>query len=79
MRFIIENKQNSSFINKNCDICGKSELVLSSLKLSCGYGSKYDGETLTIKICSSCSDKVYNFIKQERIGNNHNSSKSKGH
>ncbi len=56
--------QNHSFINKNCDICGKSELVLSSLKLSCRYGSKYDGEELTLNICVNCADKLYEIINK---------------
>ena len=58
------NIQNHSFINQNCDVCGKSELVLSTLNFNCNYGSKYDGEELILKICGNCTDKIYNFIKQ---------------
>jgi len=62
------NTQNRSFINKNCDICGKSELVLSTLNLCCNYGSKNDGEELTLTICGSCADKIYKTISvKEKI------------
>ena len=54
--------QNRSSINKNCEICGKSELVLSTLKLCCNYGSKNDGEELTLKVCGSCTDRIYKAI-----------------
>lgn len=73
------NTQNHSFINKNCDICGKSELVLSTLNLCCNYESQNDGEELTLKVCGTCTDKIYNFIKQNRGDKNNNCSKSKGH
>lgn len=56
------NIQNLNFINKNCDVCGRSELVLSSLNLSCNYGSKYDGKELTLGLCGSCADKYYEHI-----------------
>lgn len=55
--------QNHSFINKNCEICGKSELVLSSFNLCCNYGSKNDGEELTLNICGDCADKIYQTIQ----------------
>lgn len=52
-----------SFINKKCEMCGKNDLLLSELRLTCNYGSKYDGERMTIDICGNCADKIYNLIQ----------------
>ena len=60
------NTQNPSFINKNGNICGKSKLVLSTLNLCCNYDSKNNGEELTLKVCSVCINKIYNFIRHVR-------------
>ena len=58
--------QNHSFINKNCEICGKSELVLSTLKLCFNFGSKNDGEKLTLNICGDCADTIYETIQRRK-------------
>ena len=46
-----------------CDICGNNELALSEINLRCGYGSIYDGETLTLSVCGDCMDRIYNTIR----------------
>ena len=61
---IFTEKQNNSFINKNCEICGHTDLVLSSIQLCCNYGSKYDGEQITLNVCSNCADRIYKFITE---------------
>lgn len=52
-------EQNYGFI---CEICGETDLVMSSLKLSCNYGSNYDGTDLTLSICGNCADRFYKYI-----------------
>lgn len=61
-QIIFYERQNDSFINKNCEICGYNDLVLSSVNLSCNYGSKYDGGRIKLNICSNCADRIYKFI-----------------
>lgn len=56
--------QNADFIFEKCFICDNADLVMSELKLTCNYGSKHDGETVTINICSDCADIIYNNIKE---------------
>ena len=60
--------QNSDFINKKCKMCGKEELALSVIELSCGYGSLNDGENIRLNICGECADKVYSLIKNQYKG-----------
>ena len=57
------NKQNRSFIHNSCELCGKGELSLSVLRLSCNYGSRNDGEDIALYICGDCADKIYNSVK----------------
>ncbi len=61
-------KPKHSFINKNCELCGEPELVLSTVQLTCNYGSKNDGERLRLHICGACADKLYSFILKESEG-----------
>ncbi len=68
---ILRVKPKRSFINKNCELCGKPELVLSAVQLTCNYGSKNDGERLTLHICGACTDKLYSFILKESEENKH--------
>lgn len=56
--------QNTRFI---CEICGKHDFVLSSLRLRCNYGSENDGEELKLRICGKCADKIYECIQRENI------------
>lgn len=55
-------KQNGDFI---CEICGKPDMVMSEIRLSCNYGSKHDGERVTLSICGACADKIFNVIQKE--------------
>ena len=53
-------KANTDFI---CSKCGKSDLVASVITLKANYGSKYDGEIKTYKLCGTCFDSLYNHLK----------------
>lgn len=59
-------EQNKSFIYKVCECCGEPDLVLSELHLVCNYGSKYDGEDISLAICSKCTDRIFEFLKGEK-------------
>jgi len=39
-----------------CDICDQSDLVPSMVTIEANYGSKYDGERVTLRVCSDCID-----------------------
>lgn len=54
--------QNLDFIHKKCEMCGKEELALSVIQLSCGYGSLNDGESVRLNICGECADRIYSNI-----------------
>ncbi len=59
----------SSFMPTKCRICGRADVAewaLSSIGLKLGYGSSYDGESVTLCICGKCADRLYRFI-QERM------------
>lgn len=59
---------NDAFIDKPCAICGGvdcSFAALSYIDLACGYGSKNDGERVTLSICGRCADKLYEIIKKK--------------
>ncbi len=60
-------QSNTDFICK-CGLCGNKGLALSELILKVGYGSNYDGETLTVDICGNCADKVYVALSNENRG-----------
>lgn len=59
---VLRVKSKRDFINKKCELCGQPELVLSSVRLTCNYGSKNDGESLSLHICGDCADSLYSFI-----------------
>lgn len=42
-------------IESNCDICGKHEMLLSSINLFATFGSKNDLESRTVYACGDCS------------------------
>ena len=48
--------------NNYCEICGNSDLVLSEIQLKACYGSRHDGESLTLKICGNCIDRIIDYI-----------------
>lgn len=56
-------QQNGDFINNKCELCGRSDLVLSYLHLICNYGSQYDGEDLRLALCGDCADRIFEFIR----------------
>lgn len=60
-------QQNGDFINNKCELCGKTDLVLSNLHLTCNYGSKYDGENLRLDLCGKCIDRLYDYIKKQNM------------
>ena len=51
-------KSNGDFIH-SCECCGKDDLVASEITLKFNYGSKYDGESITLNICGDCADRVF--------------------
>lgn len=60
-------ERNRSFINDICSICGGVDIdnkVLSTITISCGYGSEYDGENNTVNICGKCADRLLKIIKK---------------
>lgn len=59
--------QNIGFINNMCELCGSSDIVMSAVRLSCNYGSKYDGEKINLRICGDCADKLFEFIQKENF------------
>ena len=58
--------QNEDFIPEYCELCGKAELSLSVLRLTCGYGSLNDGEDITLNICGDCADRIFEYIQRQR-------------
>lgn len=56
---------NGDFIH-GCECCGNDALVASEITLKFNYGSKYDGEVLTLNICGDCADKIYSLIQNEK-------------
>ena len=48
-----------------CELCGEKDYCLSELELKVGYGSKYDGEILRLKLCGKCTDKIFELINSE--------------
>lgn len=54
---------NNSFI---CHLCHGSDYVPSEIILRANYGSIYDGERMTIKLCGDCFDKIHEAITENR-------------
>lgn len=63
-------KRKTDFIHDKCEMCGKQELSLSTLRLICGYCSQHDGERIVLNICGDCADKIYGLIKKGGLSNN---------
>ena len=57
-------QQNSSFMNK-CGVCGADEECLSTIEMHANYGSRYDGEHSTLKLCAKCFDTLYTLLKHQ--------------
>lgn len=49
---------NGDFI-RGCECCGQDSWVASEVMLKFSYGSKYDGETITLNLCSDCADMLF--------------------
>jgi len=59
--------QNGDFINDICSICGGVDIdnkALSEVQILCGYGSENDGDTINIRVCGKCADKLYKIIQK---------------
>lgn len=51
----------------HCELCGAEDLVPSVIKLELNYGSKFDGDRLTLELCGNCADrsmKLYRTLKR---------------
>ncbi len=62
--------------NKYCNICGVEldewdQMADFTIQKDIGYGSKYDGETLSIHICIDCMDRIIDSCKTSPIVHNH--------
>lgn len=55
IRSIYDIDRNDGFTQK-CALCGAEDYTLSEIIFRAGYGSKYDGETHTIRLCGECFD-----------------------
>lgn len=51
-------------IESNCDICGRHEMLLSSINLFATFGSKNDLESRTVYACGDCIGSVFDFIEK---------------
>lgn len=54
-------KQNYDFI---CDVCGKRDLVPSTITLKANYGSTHDGERKKLHVCGQCLDWFFDGLVQ---------------
>lgn len=69
MKGVKKVRQNDSFINDICDICGGVDVdgkALSETQIVCGYGSEYDGETINVRMCGKCVDMIYKSFREQR-------------
>lgn len=51
-----------------CEVCSRKMLVPSQIKLSAGYGSIYDGESILLSVCPACFDAVISCLGQRAGG-----------
>lgn len=54
--------RNSSFI---CPRCGREDDVPSVIVLQANYGSSYDTERATVKLCGECFDGIFEYIQRQ--------------
>jgi len=57
-------KSKQHFINK-CGVCGADEECLSVIEMHANYGSRYDGEHSTLKLCAKCFDTLYMLLRNQ--------------
>ena len=48
-----------------CPVCGRNELVPSTLIMQGNYGSKHDTERVMVKLCADCFDGLYTIIQSK--------------
>ena len=51
-----------------CEVCTSKMLVPSQIKLYAGYGSIYDGESISLNLCPACFDAVISCLGQRAGG-----------
>lgn len=57
---------NDSFIHIQCAICGDTDagdMALSQLIFKPGFGSKHDGESVSLPLCGKCMDRLHNHYR----------------
>lgn len=59
---------NGKQLHDKCSVCGKTMDTYDSkqnflIHTKIGYGSKYDGEEIEIRLCSECMDKFIDVCK----------------
>ena len=67
---------NDSFIHIQCAICGDTDIgdmALSQLILKSGFGSKHDGESVSLPLCGKCMDRLHNYIGFNQFCNGYRS------
>lgn len=52
----------------HCELCGAKDLVPSIITLELNYGSRYDGDRLTLELCSDCADRLYEALQNIEKG-----------
>lgn len=55
-----------------CNVCGKGFDIFDtqedfSIHRMLGYGTKYDGDRLDLKICCSCMEKIIDMCKETPV------------
>lgn len=48
--------------NLKCEVCGADEWVLSRIRLTACYGSRYDGADVELAVCGECLDGVIELL-----------------
>lgn len=67
---------NDNFIHMKCAICGDTDtgdMALSQLTLKLGFGSKHDGESVSLPLCGKCVDRLHNYICFNQLCNGNQS------
>ena len=59
-------------LHTKCSVCGRVDDFLSgdtfhSFTGYAGYGSKYDGEYITLHFCSECLDKMLDYRENTEV------------
>lgn len=54
--------QNTDFM---CELCGRLDMVASTVILEANYGSDNDGERVKLNVCGCCFDKLFEVVKNK--------------